>query len=68
MTISIKPELLFSKDYWRTDNHHSVCMMILRNLGWGVLPLEMFNENPELKKKLKFCNFMIFQSLNTMLI
>ena len=50
---SIKPELLFSKDYWRTDNHHSACMMILRNLGWGVLPLEMFNENPELKKKLK---------------
>ena len=50
---SIKPELLFSKDYWRTDNHHSACMMILQNLGWGVLPLEMFNENPELKKKLK---------------
>jgi DNA-binding transcriptional LysR family regulator len=47
---SIKPELLFSKDYWRTDNHHSACMMIVRNLGWGVLPLEMFNENPELKK------------------
>ncbi|ENW07470.1 LysR family transcriptional regulator [Acinetobacter beijerinckii] len=50
---SIKPELLFSKDYWRTDSHHSACMMIVRNLGWGVLPLEMFNENPELKKKLK---------------
>lgn len=50
---SIKPELLFSKDYWRTDHHHSACMMILQNLGWGVLPLEMFNENPELKKKLK---------------
>ncbi|WP_436861961.1 LysR family transcriptional regulator [Acinetobacter haemolyticus] len=49
----IKPELLFAKDYWRTDNHHSACMMIVRNLGWGVLPLEMFNENPELKKKLK---------------
>lgn len=51
---TIKPELLFSKEYWRTDNHHSACMMIVRNLGWGVLPLEMFNENPELKKKLKF--------------
>ncbi|WHP06544.1 MULTISPECIES: LysR family transcriptional regulator [Acinetobacter] len=50
---TIKPELLFSKNYWRTDNHHSACMMIVRNLGWGVLPLEMFNENPELKKKLK---------------
>ncbi|RZG70578.1 LysR family transcriptional regulator [Acinetobacter junii] len=50
---TIKPELLFSKEYWRTDNHHSACMMIVRNLGWGVLPLVMFNENPELKKKLK---------------
>ncbi len=50
---TIKPELLFSKEYWRTDNHHSACMMIVRNLCWGVLPLEMFNENPELKKKLK---------------
>lgn len=50
---TIKPELLFSKEYWRTDNHHSACMMIVRNLGWGVLPLEMFNENPELNKKLK---------------
>ncbi|MFW2035332.1 LysR family transcriptional regulator [Acinetobacter junii] len=50
---TIKPELLFSKEYWRTDNHHSACMMIVRNLGWGVLPLEMFSENPELKKKLK---------------
>ena len=28
-------------------------MMIVRNLGWGVLPLEIFNENPDLKKKLK---------------
>lgn len=44
--------MLFCKDYWRTDNHHSACMMIVRNLGWG-LPLEMFNENPDLKKKIK---------------
>ncbi|MCH7337647.1 LysR family transcriptional regulator [Acinetobacter sp. NIPH 2699] len=57
---NIKPELLFSKDYWRTDNHHSACMMIVRNLGWGVLPLEMFNENPELKKKLKILNLYDF--------
>ena len=28
-------------------------MMIVRNLGWGVLPLEMFNKNNDLKKKLK---------------
>lgn len=57
---TIKPELLFSKEYWRTDNHHSACMMIVRNLGWGVLPLEMFNENPELKKKLKILEFYDF--------
>ena len=57
---TIKPELLFSKDYWRTDNHHSACMMIVRNLGWGVLPLEMFNENPELKHKLKILDLLDF--------
>ncbi|WP_212511232.1 HTH-type transcriptional regulator AceR [Acinetobacter seifertii] len=50
---TLKPELLFSKHYWRTDNHHSACLMILRNLGWGVLPQEMFKENPELNNKLK---------------
>lgn len=51
---TLKPELLFSKHYWRTDNHHSACLMILRNLGWGVLPQEMFKENPELKISLKY--------------
>lgn len=50
---SIKPELLYSKNYWRTDNHHSACMMMLKNLGWGILPAEMFDENPHLQKKLK---------------
>ena len=50
---NIKPELLFSKHYWRTDNHYSAYMMIAQNLGWGVLPLEMLNENPELRQKLK---------------
>ncbi len=46
---SIKPELLYSKQYWRTDNHHSACALIMQNFGWGVLPLEMLNENPQLK-------------------
>lgn len=55
-----KPELLFSKHYWRTDNHHSACLMILRNLGWGVLPQEMFKENPELKNKLKVLDLLDF--------
>ena len=57
---SIKPELLYSKSYWRTDNHHSACSIILQNLAWGVLPLEMFNENPELKHQLKILNFSDF--------
>lgn len=57
---SIKPELLFSKIYWRTDNHHSACSMIKRGLGWGVLPLEMLNEQPELKENLKILNLLDF--------
>ncbi|EOQ71504.1 LysR family transcriptional regulator [Acinetobacter pittii] len=57
---TLKPELLFSKHYWRTDNHHSACLMILRNLGWGVLPQEMFKENPELKNKLKVLDLLDF--------
>ncbi|WP_130804714.1 LysR family transcriptional regulator [Acinetobacter ihumii] len=56
----IKPELLFSKNYWRTDNHHSACMMITRNLGWGVLPLEMFKENPKLEQQLKVLHLLDF--------
>ncbi|OTG93334.1 LysR family transcriptional regulator [Acinetobacter sp. ANC 3832] len=57
---TIKPELLYSKQNWRTDNHHSACSIILQGLGWGVLPLEMFNENPELEKHLKILNFLDF--------
>lgn len=57
---TLKPELLFSKHYWRTDNHHSACLMILRNLGWGVLPQEMFKENPELKNNLKVLDLLDF--------
>ena len=57
---TIKPELLYSKTYWRTDNHHSACALIMQNLGWGVLPLEMLNENPQLKQHLKILNFADF--------
>lgn len=57
---NIKPELLFSRYYWRTDNHHSACMMILGGLGWGVLPAEMFNQNPKLSKQLKVLNVLDF--------
>src|SRR5690606_23917516 len=57
---SIKPELLYSKQYWRTDNHHSACALIMQNFGWGVLPLEMLNENPILKKHLKVLDLLDF--------
>ncbi|ENV79420.1 MULTISPECIES: LysR family transcriptional regulator [Acinetobacter] len=57
---TIKPELLFSKNYWRTDNHHSAYMLIVRNLGWGVLPSEMFQENPRLKQQLKVLDLLDF--------
>lgn len=50
---NIKPELLYAKHYWRTDNHHSASLLILENLGWGVLPEQMLIENPRLKKQLK---------------
>lgn len=56
----IKPELLFSKQYWRTDNHHSACSMIKQGLGWGVLPLEMLNEHPELQHELKILQLLDF--------
>ena len=57
---TIKPELLYSQKYWRTDNHHSACVMICQGLGWGVLPLEMLNENPLLQQQLKILNFSDF--------
>lgn len=57
---NIKPELLFSKQYWRTDNHQSACSIILKNLAWGILPIEMFNENPALSAELKILNFLDF--------
>lgn len=34
--------------------------MIVQGLGWGVLPLEMFNENQILQKKLKVLNILDF--------
>lgn len=50
---TIKPELLYSKQYWRTDNHHSASLLVLENLGWGILPEQMLIENPRLKNQLK---------------
>ena len=57
---TLKPELLYSKRNWRTDNHHSACAMIMQGLGWGILPLEMLNENSSFKKQLKILNFADF--------
>ena len=57
---TIRPELLYSKAYWRTDNHHSACAMILQNLGWGVLPEEMLFENPHLEQQLHILDFADF--------
>ena len=56
----IQPELVFSKQYWRTDNHHTACSLILQGLGWGVLPLQMLNENPNLKQQLQVLDFLDF--------
>lgn len=57
---TIKPELLFSRNYWRTDNHHSACSMIQQGLGWGVLPLEMLNEQLHLQDQLQVLNLLDF--------
>ena len=57
---TLKPELLFSKKYWRTDNNHTACAMIMQGLGWGILPVEMLNQNPHIKQKLKILNFLDF--------
>lgn len=57
---TLKPELLYAEQYWRTDNHHSACAMIVENLGWGILPLQMLEENPQLEQQLKILQFVDF--------
>lgn len=57
---SLKPELLFSKKYWRTDNNLSACAMIIDGLGWGILPLDMLNQNPHIHQQLKILDFLDF--------
>ena len=43
--------------------------MISRNLGWGILPLEIFNKNAQLAKDLKILKLPISpQNLNIMSI
>ena len=57
---SLKPELLFSKKYWRTDNNLSACAMIREGLGWVILPLDMLNQNPHIHQQLKILDFLDF--------
>ena len=57
---SLKPELLFSKKYWRTDNNLSACAMIREGLGWGILPLDMLNQKPHIHQQLKILDFLDF--------
>lgn len=42
----IKPELLFSYDYWRTDHYHIALSLIEKQLGWGLMPLDVLKETP----------------------
>lgn len=49
---TIKPELLFSNDYWRTNHYHIAVSLIERKLGWGLLPLEVL-DNTQIKQQLK---------------
>lgn len=48
-----RPELSYSKEVWHTDHHDSACRLILQGLGWGILPLQMLQENPHLASQLK---------------
>ena len=56
----IQPELLFSKRYWRTDHHHLACALILKKMGWGILPMDLLHDNPSLKKQLKVLSLQDF--------
>lgn len=43
---NIKPELLFSEQYWRTDHYQLALSLIQQQLGWGLMPLEVLkNQN-----------------------
>ncbi|MEB3752886.1 LysR family transcriptional regulator [Acinetobacter sp. MD2(2019)] len=52
----VKPDLLFSQDYWRTDHHHVALSLIQQGLGWGILPLELFKQQPQLSQHIKILN------------
>lgn len=53
-------EHLYSNEYWNTDNHYSACNLVLQQLGWTILPLRMFEENPSLHQQLKIIDLLDF--------
>lgn len=56
----IKPDLLFSQNYWRTDHHHVALSLIQQGLGWGILPLELFKQQPQLYEHIKVLDIQEF--------
>ena len=56
----IKPDLLFSQNYWRTDHHHVALSLIQQGLGWGILPLELFKQQPQLYESIKILHIQEF--------
>lgn len=55
-----KMNLIYSKDYWTTDNHYSASQLVLQKLGWAILPRRMFEENPSLQYQLKIIDLLDF--------
>ena len=54
---NIKPELLFSDDYWRTDHYHLAISLIEKQLGWGLLPMEFLQNTAHQLKILDIQEF-----------
>ncbi|GAB3042665.1 LysR family transcriptional regulator [Acinetobacter apis] len=57
---TVKPELLFSKMYWRTNQHHLALSMIQHGLGWGFIPMESLKMTDQDAKHLKKLNIQEF--------
>lgn len=58
--LDIQPELLFSKTYWRTNQHHLAVSMMQENLGWGFLPLLSLQHIDQKKAKIQTLNVINF--------
>lgn len=51
--LNLQPELLFSKTYWQTNQHHLAVSMIQQQLGWGFIPLNSLPSINQDKGELK---------------